>query len=99
MIIGRSVFFKVKSPEEDADFVLCHSFFDQNGKGRPAKLGLIIWHSQNSVSENGGLTSRGWPPWVTPTLVPGHPRIFFPPLPLHVHQGKHSGRDLASLPS
>jgi hypothetical protein len=59
MITGRSVFFKGKSPEENADFVLCHSFFGQNEKARPAKLVLIIWRSQNSMPKSGGVTSCG----------------------------------------
>jgi hypothetical protein len=41
MVTGRFVFIKVKSPEENANFVLGHSFFRQNEKTRPAKLGLI----------------------------------------------------------
>src|SRR6267378_8132484 len=98
MVTRRFVFFKVKSPEESADFVSRHSFLRRDGKRRPAKLVLIVWHSQNPMPKSGGVTSCGWIQWVTPNGVSGTPpRIISPPFPLHFLQGKRGGRDLSSL--
>src|SRR5882762_7577480 len=98
MVTRRSVLFKVKSPEENADFVSRHSFLRRDGKRRPAKLVLIIWHSQNSMPKSGGETPCGWIQWVTPNGVSGTPpRIIFLPFPPHFLQGKRGGRDLAPL--